>query len=473
MSAHGALLEDFNTHWMFQGEVLARCSKNEVRKATRVREGSSTAAVSASSLRSPRTSGACVVLKMFTASMPQHKIQKELAMLAAVQGHANIVELHGLFIVEDQNASWSIAQMWCSGGDLFAQIIASPYNELEAMSCIVEISDALKYVHKRGIVHRDVKAEHIFLHKGKCILGDFGSAICEQDRESMSQPQGTVGYIAPEVLMRLYQICSFPVDMFSLGVVFYFLLSAIMPFGNGRDKERTCKATCRMSIKFDNDVFTEVSRSTKMMIRKMCSPSALRPSARSAHHWSGRSLRELNAARDLANIVSPEDFPDKTHQSMEPAVQDEGEIEGEPEAEETASPLHAHKTRLQSQTSTQGDLSPSFKRCISSACDTVSTCIERDLNDHADSLHQGLSSTGACSSLPLFVKAGDEKAAVEAASPTSRHEAAVTTGGAPSGGLIPTAPDSPKPSRARPVRLSLDFPHAARSPEPRRKFDTR
>lgn len=93
------------------------------------------------------------------------------------------------------------------------------------MCYVVQILKALQYLHKSRVIHRDLKLGNIFLGgKLEVKLGDFGLATrLEFDEEKKRTICGTPNYIAPEILDDKSGH-SYPVDIWSLGVIIYTLL---------------------------------------------------------------------------------------------------------------------------------------------------------------------------------------------------------------------------------------------------------
>ncbi len=104
-------------------------------------------------------------------------------------------------------------------------------SEFEAQYYVFQIVNALKYLNKNRVIHRDLKLGNLFLNeKLKIKLGDFGlAAKLDFDNEKRHTVCGTPNYLAPEVLSNRVGH-SYEVDIWSLGVVLYAMVVGKPPF---------------------------------------------------------------------------------------------------------------------------------------------------------------------------------------------------------------------------------------------------
>jgi serine/threonine protein kinase len=107
----------------------------------------------------------------------------------------------------------------------------------EALQIIPQICEALQFAHDEGIVHRDIKPENVLLDKkGRVKIADFGLArILGHEPEDFRltrarEVMGTPHYMAPEQVEKPQSV-DHRADIFSLGVVFYEMLTGELPLG--------------------------------------------------------------------------------------------------------------------------------------------------------------------------------------------------------------------------------------------------
>ena len=128
---------------------------------------------------------------------------------------------------------------YVDGTDLRRVIQAGELSASEALTIIPQVCEALQYAHEEGIVHRDIKPENILLNKkGQVRIADFGLAKL-LDRPAtgptsmltkVGQQMGTPHYMAPEQIEHPSEV-DHRADIYSLGVVFYEMLTGELPLG--------------------------------------------------------------------------------------------------------------------------------------------------------------------------------------------------------------------------------------------------
>ncbi|XP_036711288.1 serine/threonine-protein kinase Nek1 isoform X2 [Balaenoptera musculus] len=173
-------------------------------------------------------------------SKEREESRREVAVLANMK-HPNIVQYRESF---EENGSLYIVMDYCEGGDLFKRINAQKgilFQEDQILDWFVQICLALKHVHDRKILHRDIKSQNIFLTKdGTIQLGDFGIArVLNSTVELVRTCIGTPYYLSPEICEnKPYNNKS---DIWALGCVLYEMCTLKHAFEAGNMKNLVLK----------------------------------------------------------------------------------------------------------------------------------------------------------------------------------------------------------------------------------------
>ncbi|MDX9992615.1 MAG: protein kinase [Anaerolineales bacterium] len=147
--------------------------------------------------------------------------------------HPNIVQVFDFDVQDDQH--YMVMEL-LEGDTLRARLneyrIRGQRMPLpEVLRILVEVLGGLGYAHKEGVIHRDIKPANIMLtRRGQAVLTDFGIAqIVGSTQYTVSGAlMGTLNYMAPEQGFK--GICDERSDIYSLGIVFYEMLTGYTPF---------------------------------------------------------------------------------------------------------------------------------------------------------------------------------------------------------------------------------------------------
>lgn len=168
------------------------------------------------------------------------RFEREARLLARLK-HANIVAVydHG-----QTGEFFYVLMEFVDGVNLRQAMRASRFTPEQALGIVPKICEALQYAHDEGVLHRDIKPENILLDaKGRVKLADFGIAKLAESESGPADSQsniqtltqagaalGTPYYMAPEQRDTPSKV-DHRADIYSLGVVFYELLTGELPVG--------------------------------------------------------------------------------------------------------------------------------------------------------------------------------------------------------------------------------------------------
>ena len=190
--------------------------------------------------------------------------------------HPNIVQFIDCF--EDDVNVYILLEI-CPNGSLMDLLKKRKLlTEPEVRFFTTQICGAIKYMHSRRVIHRDLKLGNIFFDKNFNLkVGDFGlAATLGNDRERKYTICGTPNYIAPEVLMGKHSGHSYEVDIWSIGVMMYALLIGKPPF-QSRDVNTIYERIKCRDFNFPSE--KPISSQAKLLIQDILSIDPLeRPS---------------------------------------------------------------------------------------------------------------------------------------------------------------------------------------------------
>ncbi|CAG9329525.1 unnamed protein product [Blepharisma stoltei] len=237
--------------------------------------------------------------------------------------HPNIVKL--LKVYESEEHVFLVLE-YINGGTLLDRLSNyHKYSEKNAAEIISRLLKAVDYLHSLEIVHRDIKLENILMisenNDIEFKLADFGLA-CEDDHE-LSKRCGSPGYTAPEIFSE--KTYDKKVDIFSVGIVLYGLLTGTAAFP-GKTAEERMRKNREGKVYFDGKPWKNISKSGIDMVSKLVSINPFeRPSAQSAldHIWLRYNLKSFRKIKARSRRIGryllglPKESESSTHLDIE------------------------------------------------------------------------------------------------------------------------------------------------------------
>jgi len=150
---------------------------------------------------------------------------------------------------DELNAAWAVCPLELAreagrtmlvledpGGEPLDRLLAAPMEMGRFLRLAVGVAAALAKLHQRGLVHKDIKPTHILANDatGEVRLTGFGIASRVARERQLPQPPetlaGTLAYMAPEQTGRMNRSVDSRSDLYALGVMFYQMLTGVLPF---------------------------------------------------------------------------------------------------------------------------------------------------------------------------------------------------------------------------------------------------
>ncbi len=176
-----------------------------------------------------------VALKLYTQPIADASLVarfKQELMLCRQITHRNVIRVYDIGTHEGRKF---LTMELLSGGSLRSMFGQTDQRTMFAH--LLQLTEALSEVHRRGVVHRDVKPANVFVtEEGVVKLMDFGLAKRVEQTEGLTASgfiAGSPGYMAPEQVTSFGTVTA-AADLYALGVILYEVLTGMRPF---RDKD--------------------------------------------------------------------------------------------------------------------------------------------------------------------------------------------------------------------------------------------
>ncbi len=159
----------------------------------------------------------------------------EIKLMKKLRGHKNIVRLFETF--ENKKYTFIVMENIIGGNLLQSVKKMTKLTENQSKNIFKQLIETIKYIHSKNIVHRDIKPHNILLTLNNEIkICDFGVGKEINKGNLINETCGTPAYISPEVLLGK-PFDPYKSDIWSSGVVLYFMLSGFLPFKGDNDYE--------------------------------------------------------------------------------------------------------------------------------------------------------------------------------------------------------------------------------------------
>lgn len=194
----------------------------------------------------------------------------EVAILKSLR-HPRVVPLLDFF---EEEKFFCLVMKMCNGGNLLDRISSvKEYSEKEARELSKGLLEGIAFIHERQVAHRDIRAQTVLLdyigNEVAVRICDFGYAKRVLIKNSLTTSCGNPYYVAPEILK------SHPydeaVDMWSVGVIIYYLLSGNLPFKptSGNDFAKLYKLIRLGFFRFDEEHFSQTTKEATHLVTSL------------------------------------------------------------------------------------------------------------------------------------------------------------------------------------------------------------
>lgn len=158
-----------------------------------------------------------------------HQLEKELQHLRKLH-HPNIIQA---FEITRINGRPALIKEYFSGHPLKQKLNGSPFSLEAFFDLCIPLTETVMYVHTQGLIHANLNPSNVLIHQDdkRIKLTGFGHSFPPSDRDSANEQHlADPAYQAPEQSGRMNSQLNYQTDIYSLGILFYEMLSGQLPF---------------------------------------------------------------------------------------------------------------------------------------------------------------------------------------------------------------------------------------------------
>jgi tRNA A-37 threonylcarbamoyl transferase component Bud32 len=212
--------------------------------------------------------------------------------------HQNIVDVYDF---GSADGLYYLTMEFVDGMNLRELIRGGRLEPAQALVIVPQVCEALQFAHDEGIVHRDIKPENILVsRRGQVKIADFGLARLlgkAPDGATLTgtqQVMGTLHYMAPEQMQGSHEV-DHRADIYSLGVVFYEMLTGQLPIGRFDPPSRRVQVDVRLdevvlrTLESDPQRRYQHASDVKTDVQSICEPPSPARSELYGHEFRSRT----------------------------------------------------------------------------------------------------------------------------------------------------------------------------------------
>eukprot|EP00579_Thalassiosira_antarctica_P001991 CAMPEP_0201866530 /NCGR_PEP_ID=MMETSP0902-20130614/1084_1 /ASSEMBLY_ACC=CAM_ASM_000551 /TAXON_ID=420261 /ORGANISM="Thalassiosira antarctica, Strain CCMP982" /LENGTH=748 /DNA_ID=CAMNT_0048391519 /DNA_START=56 /DNA_END=2302 /DNA_ORIENTATION=- len=272
---------------------------------SKLQEGVSATVWQGTSVKTEKTYAIKVIEREDLSQSEDASVLNEVSILKSLR-HKHIVPLLDFFETPE---CFYLVMRKCDGGDVLDRVASiEQYSEKDACQLSLGLLQAVQFMHERGIAHRDLKPQNLLLESNddntSVKVCDFGYAKRVHVPQSLTTLCGSLHYVAPELLKNHPYDES--ADMWSVGVIIYFLLAGYLPFHH-KDQNELFKIIRRGKFSFDSKHWAGVSEEAIGLIVHLLEvdPSTRYTATQALQlDWIKSVEESILAEHDLANSLT-------------------------------------------------------------------------------------------------------------------------------------------------------------------------